>query len=172
MNAVKTFFGNKIQTLTDTTLTKQKAVKEINKQCFDLHSQLMNIEDQIASSQVQITELQNAKNEKENEIEKIRHVEGDYNNTEIKKYTEQIKQCEMIIQDKQKEINNMKQKEIELKEMYSQKEIETDKYIQQLQQVSIDTMNFLEKTKSTNILLIRKTYKTLDEVYQKMKSES
>ena len=172
MNAVKTFFGNKIQTLTDTTLTKQNAVKEINKQCFDLHSQLMNIEDQIASSQVQITELQNAKNEKENEIEKRRHVEGDYNNTEIKKYTEQIKKCEMIIQDKQKEINDVKQKEIELKEMYSQKEIETDKYIQQLQQISIDTMNFLEKTKSTNILLIRKTYKTLDEVYQKMKSES
>ena len=78
----------------------------------------------------------------------------------------------MIIQDKQKEINDFKQKETELKEMYSQKEIETDKYIQQLQQVSIDTMNFLEKTKSTNILLIRKTYKTLDEVYQKMKTES
>ena len=172
MNGVKTFFGKKIQMLTDTSLAKQNTVKEINKQCFDLHSQLINIEDQIASSQVQITELQNAKNEKENEIEKRRHIEGDYNMTEIKKYNEQIKKCEMVIQDKQKEINDIKQKEIELKQMYSQKEIETDKYIQQLQQISIDTMNFLEKTKSTNILLIRKTYKTLDEVYQKMKSES
>lgn len=172
VNGVKTFFGKKIQLLTDTSIAKQNAVKEINKQCFDLHSQLINVEDQIASSQVQITELQNAKSEKENEIEKRRHVEGDYNAAEIKKYNEQIRKCEVVMQEKQKEINDMKQKEIELKQIYSQKEIETDKYIQQLQQISIDTMNFLEKTKSTNILLIRKTYKTLDEVYQKMKSES
>ena len=93
VNGVKTFFGKKIQLLTDTSIAKQNAVKEINKQCFDLHSQLINVEDQIASSQVQITELQNAKSEKENEIEKRRHVEGDYNAAEIKKYNEQIRKC-------------------------------------------------------------------------------
>ena len=149
-------------------------VKEKEDSLINLKSELLKLEDKISEANEFIMQKE-AQHEHENntltlEKEKFSQLCAQ-RNEEIKKFSENLQKSITLISEKEKEIEEAKSKENYLESKYNDEEIETEKFIKELEKEYIETLKEVEKMKNENIMEIRKSQKGIYRIFETAKKE-
>jgi kinetochore protein NDC80 len=157
-NLISADFASLNSNIQNITSTKINQVKEREGLSINLKSDLLKIEDEISEANEKLNQ-KSIENEKENNLlttEKEKY--SNLNNQkieEIRKINENVSKVLNLISDKEKELEEAKQRESALLIKYQEEEDKTDLLINQMHNEYTETEYEMKQIKNDNILKLR-----------------